>query len=107
MGHIADWWLNRKVDAEWSIPMSSVQGFRPVGGFLLGSGTTIEFVPNRFEVLVGGSAWTTSLNDVKRITLARRRLRIESVDATGTSRTLFTNRPRAVRRHLGALLQGS
>jgi hypothetical protein len=107
MGRIADWWLNRKVDADWSMPISNVQGFRPVGGFLIGSAGTIEFVPNRFEAMIGGTAWTASVNNVRSVTLGRRRLRIEVQDAAGSTRTLFTNRPKAVRRHLAGLLQPS
>jgi len=102
VGRINDWWLNRTVTADWRLPISSFQGFRPVGGFLIGTSTSIEFVPNRFEALAGGSSWSTELDSVETVSLGLRRLRITSVD-DGPSRILFTNRPRAVRRHLAAL----
>ena len=102
MGRINDWWLNRTVTAEWRLPISSFQGFRPVGGFLIGTATGIEFVPNRFEALVGGSSWSADLNDIENVTLGRRRLRITT--DVGRHRLLFTNRPKAVRRHLADLL---
>jgi hypothetical protein len=102
MGRVADWWLNRSVDGDWQLPISSVQGFRPVGGYLIGTSTTIEFVPNRFEALVGGSPWTAAVSEIETVTLGRRRLRI--VAAGGGSQTLFTNRPQAVRRHLASFL---
>jgi len=103
VGRINDWWLNRAVTADWRLPISSFQGFRPVGGFLIGTATSIEFVPNRFEALVGGAAWSTDLSSIEGVTLGRRRLRITSA-ADSQSRILFTNRPQAIRRHLAALL---
>lgn len=106
MGRINDWWLNRTVTAEWRLPISSFQGFRPVGGFLIGTSTSIEFVPNRFEALFGGSSWSTELSSIEGVSLGRRRLRITSAGFDGQSRILFTNRPQAVRRHLAALLDG-
>ena len=104
MAQLADWWLNRRLDGDWQVPISSVQGFRPVGGYLVGDERTIEFVPNRFEVLVGAAAWVAAVADIQSVTLGRRRLRIISPDAAGGSRTLYTNRPKAVRRCLAALL---
>ncbi len=101
MGQLSNWWLNRTVEADWLLPISSVQGFRPVGGYLIGTGTAVEFVPNRFEAAVGGSAWRAALDDIQTVSLGRRRLRIVSSQG---SKTLFTNRPKAVRRHLAALL---
>jgi hypothetical protein len=106
MGRVADWWLNRSVDGDWQLPISSVQGFRPVGGYLIGTSTTIEFVPNRFEALVGGSSWTAPVSEIEIVTLGRRRLRIVGVGGGGGSQTLLTNRPRAVRRHLSSFLDG-
>jgi hypothetical protein len=102
VGRINNWWLNRTVTADWRLPISCVQGFRPVGGFLIGTAAAIEFVPNRFEAMVGGSAWRIDLDDITAVTLGRHRLRITL--AAAESRTLFTNRPQAVRRHLAALL---
>lgn len=98
MGQFRDWWLNRVVDGDWQLPISSVQRHRPVGGYLIGTATSLEFVPNRFEALIGGSSWMVAVDDVESITLGRRRLRI--VSTVGDQQTLFTNRPQAVRRHL-------
>jgi hypothetical protein len=103
MGQISDWWLNRTVDGDWQLPIKSVQGLRPVGGYLVGTATTLEFVPNRFEALVGATSWTTSMADIESVTLGRRRLRIVSHDAAG-SHTLYTSRPKAVRARLATLL---
>jgi hypothetical protein len=47
MGRGVDWWLNRHPGGDWRVRISNVQGFRPVGGYLIGTSTTIEFVPNR------------------------------------------------------------
>jgi len=105
VGQFNDWWLNRRVVGDWSLPISSLQGFRPVGGYLIGTSTSIEFVPNRFEALVGGSSWLTRMDTIEIVTLGRRRLRIVSADGAGGSQTLFTHRPKALRRHLAALLE--
>ncbi len=103
-GRVVEWWLNQKLDGEWSLPISHVQGFRPVGGYLVGTSTTLEFVPNRFEVLVGGTTWSAPLADIEQVSLGRRRLRIVTRGNGGGRQTLYTNRPRAVRRHLAELL---
>ena len=103
MTQLADWWLNRELDADWRVPISSVQGFRLIGGFLAGTATHLEFIPNRLEAMVGAASWIVVRDDIESVTLGRRRLRIES--AAGR-RTLFTNRPTTVRGHLGALLDG-
>jgi hypothetical protein len=103
VGQFNDWWLNRTVVGDWWLPISSFQRFRPVGGFLIGTSTSIEFVPNRFEALVGGSSWLVPMDRIEIVTLGRRRLRIVSADAA--SQTLFTHRPNALRRNLAALLE--
>jgi hypothetical protein len=109
MGRVADWWMNRRLDGDWQMPISNVQGFRPVGGYLIGTSTSIEFVPNRFEALVGGSAWTTSVNEIDSVTVGRRGLRIAVTVAgpagAAASQTLFTNRPATARRHLARFLR--
>lgn len=102
MGQLSDWWLNRTVTAEWQLPISSVQGFRPVGGYLIGTPEAIEFVPNRFEALIGGAPWVARRDEIESITLGRRRLRI--ISTGGRRQTLYTNRPATVRRHLAAHL---
>lgn len=101
MTQLTDWWLNSELNSDWRVPISSVQGFRLVGGFLLGTATHLEFIPNRLEAMVGAASWNVALTDVRDATLGRRRLRIETV---GGRRTLFTNRPALVRRHLDELL---
>jgi hypothetical protein len=105
VGQFNNWWLNRTVIADWWLPISSLQGFRPVGGFLIGTSTSIEFVPNRFEALIGGSPWLAPMDRIEVVTLGRRRLRIVSTDDAAGGRTLFTHRPNAVRRNLAALLE--
>jgi hypothetical protein len=104
MGRTADWWSNRTLGGDWQVPISSLQRFRPVGGYLIGTATSIEFVPNRFEALVGGTSWTASFSDIEDVTLGRRRVRLVRSEQAGGNRTLFTNRPKAVRRHLTPLL---
>ena len=109
MGRVVEWWIDRKrtlLEGEglWALPISHVQGFRPVGGYLVGTSTTLEFVPNRFEVLVGGSGWTAPLTDIEHVKLGARRLDIVT---GGGRRTLRTFRPKAVRQHLGHLLAPS
>jgi hypothetical protein len=106
MGQVTDWWLNRGTDDarqfDWELPISSVQRFRPVGGYLLGTATALEFIPNRFEARVGGAPWVTPLTDLQSVTLGRRRLQLIVTGAP--TRTLYTNRPQALRRHLRGLL---
>jgi hypothetical protein len=104
MGQVADWWLNRRLDGEWQVPISSVQGFRPIGGYLVGTASSIEFVPNRFEAMVGASSWSTSVADIQSVSLGRGRLRIVCPDEAGGTRTLRTNRPKALRKCLAALI---
>ena len=104
MGQIADWWSNRALGGDWQMPISSFQRFRPVGGFLIGTSTTLEFVPNRFEALIGGSGWTVSLKDLEGVSLGRRHVQLIRSEEAGGSRTLCTNRPKAVRRNLAELL---
>ena len=101
MGQLSDWWLNRTVTADWQLPISSIQGFRPVGGYLIGTSETIEFVPNRFEAMIGGAPWVARRDEIESISLGHRRLRIIS---TSGRQTFCTNRPAAVRRHLAAHL---
>jgi hypothetical protein len=107
MGRVADWWLNRKLDedGDWRVPISNVQGFRPVGGYLIGTSTTLEFVPNRLEALVGASSWTAAVSDIDSVTLGRGRLRIVAAETAGGNQTLCTHRPRAIKRHLAPLLE--
>lgn len=107
MERFADWWSARELDAEWRTPIKSVQGFRPVGGYLIGTATHLEFVPNRLEAMVGAKPWTAATDDIQDITLGRRRLRIVSAGDSGGTHTLYTNRPGAVRKHLGALLHSA
>jgi hypothetical protein len=104
VGQFNDWWLNRTVVGDWWLPISSFQRFRPVGGFLIGTATSIEFVPNRFEALVGASSWLVPMDRIEFVTLGRRRLRIVSADDAGTQ-TLFTHRSDALRRNLATLLE--
>jgi hypothetical protein len=104
MGQIADWWSNRALGGDWQMPISSFQRFRPVGGYLIGTATTIEFVPNRFEALIGGSGWTASLSDIESVTFGRRHVRLVRSENAGGNQTLCTNRPKAVRRNLASLL---
>jgi hypothetical protein len=97
------WWLKRPMDTiDWLVPISSFQRFRPVGGYLMGSAGLIEFVPNRFEAMVGGRAWRAPIDDIEKIVMQRRRLRIMSPNG---NQTLLTHRPQAVRRHLGHLVE--
>jgi hypothetical protein len=107
MGQFTDWWLNRPANPDrqidWELPISSVQKFRPVGGYLIGTSTTLEFEPNRFEALIGGTPWVISREHIQQLTLGRRRLQIVTGGDDG-SRTLFTNRPATIRRHLQDLL---
>jgi hypothetical protein len=102
VGQLSDWWLNRAVTADWQLPISSFQGFRPVGGYLIGTPETIEFVPNRFEAMIGGAPWVARRDEIESITLGRRRLRI--ISTTGQRQTFCTNRPAAVRRLLAVHL---
>jgi hypothetical protein len=64
---------------------------------------SIEFVPNRFEALIGGSSWLVPMDRIENVTLGRRRLRIVSDDAG--CQTLLTHRADALRRNLAALLE--
>ena len=105
MGQMADWWSNRTLGGDWYMPISSFQRFRPVGGYLIGTSTTLEFVPNRFEALIGGSGWTASLSDIESITVGRRHVQLVRSEQAGGSRTLCTHRPKAVRRNLAELLE--
>ena len=104
MGRSANWWANRTLAGDWQVPIRSFQGFRPVGGYLVGTTSSIEFVPNRFEALIGGSSWTAPLSGLESVTVGRRRLQLVWATDAGGSRTLCTSRPQAVQRHLAALL---
>lgn len=44
------------------------------------------------------------MSEIESVTLGRRRLRIVAAEGAGGSQTLFTNRPRAIRRHLASFL---
>jgi len=103
MSGFTAWWLDRPVaDLDWKVPISSWQRFRPVGGYLAGSAGHIEFIPNRFEAMVGGRPWKLALADVDRVVLVPRRLRITFADG---EHVLVTHRSEALRRHLGFLLE--
>jgi hypothetical protein len=102
-GGFTDWWLNHPVgNVDWKVPISDWQRIRPVGGYLVGTAGQIEFVPNRFEAMVGGRAWRLPTAQIERIVLEARRLRITAPE--GRQIVLITHRAQALRRHLGFLL---